>query len=329
MSTFLPKALSRFMSSIALLGALGLSGIVIAQDAAHYPNKPVRLVAAYTPGGGTDITARIIAERMSALLGQSVFVANLPGASGTIGAAAVARSKPDGYNLLFGASAELTLTRYTMRELAYDSLRDFTPLTLVAHIPYVLAVRDGLPVNTLQEFLALAKERDGDLTFASNGVNTTAHMISELLKHEAGIKFLQVPYKGSVPGLLDLQAGHVDFTIDTLTASLTAAEAGRIRILAIATVKRSEIAQNIPTFAESGLPGFTRGTWFGVLAPSATPQAIKDTIAQTARKVVESDEVREMLRQRGMIPAGGPPEDFDTLIRTEIDGWSFLAAQQQ
>lgn len=328
MNTSLLKELARLMVTVALSGGFILNGAAVAQDTADFPNKPVRLVAAYTPGGGTDITARIIAERMGELLGQSVFVANLPGASGTIGAAAVARSKPDGYNLLFGASAELTLTRYTMKDLSYDSLEDFTPLTLVAHIPYVLAVRDSLPAKSLKEFLELAKKRDGELTFASSGYNSTAHMISELLKHETGINFIQVAYKGSVPGLMDLQAGHVDFSIDTLTASLTAAESGRIRILAIATEQRSPIAPSIPTFAESGLPGFTRGTWFGVLAPSATPQPIKDIIAKAARQVTESDEVREMLRQRGMIPAGGPPEDFARLIQMEVDGWSFLGAQK-
>lgn len=302
-------------------------GPAAAQDIGDYPSKPIRLVVAYPPGGSTDITARIVAERMGKLLSTSVVVENMGGASGTIGAANVARSKADGYQFLFGSSPELTITRFTNKDLPYDSLKAFTPLTLVARVPYVLTVRDSLPVENLAQFVAYAKKRHGELTFASTGVNTTAHLISELLKREAGIEFLQVPYKGSGPGMMDLQAGHVDFTIDTLTASMTAAQSGRVRILAIATKERSEIAPDVPTFDESGLPGFVRGTWFGVLAPVETPEAIKQLIADTTRKVVESEEVKEILRKRGVMAAGGSPEDFEALIKSEIEGWAFLGTK--
>lgn len=325
--------MASIFKKIAIQGATIAAGLAmmashlpnaVAQTPADYPSKPIRLVVAYPAGGSTDITARIVADRMSSLLGQPVVVENVGGASGTIGAARVARAKPDGYELLFGSSPELTITRFTGQNLSYDSLDDFTPLTLVARVPYVLTVRDSLPATTLEEFIALAKE-DGNLSFASTGVNTTAHLISELLKREADIDFLQVPYKGSGPGMTDLQAGHVDFTIDTLTASMVAAQSGRVRILAIATPERSEIASDIPTFDESGLPGFIRGTWFGILAPSKTPEPVKQIIAEATRQVVESPEVRENLRQRGVMAAGGPPDDFATLIQTEIEGWSFLA----
>ncbi|MVW69984.1 tripartite tricarboxylate transporter substrate binding protein [Bordetella sp. 15P40C-2] len=311
----------------AVIGASLLAVSPAVEASPDFPAKPIRLIVAYPPGGSTDITARIVAERMGALLGTSVVVENLGGASGTIGAAKVARTTPDGYELLFGSSPELTITRFTNKGLPYDSLKDFTPLTLIAKVPYVLTVRDSLPAKTLSEFIALAKEQQGKLTFASTGVNTTAHLISEVLKRDADIDFLQVPYKGSGPGMMDLQAGHVDFTIDTLTASMVAAQSGRVRILAIATPERSEIAPEIPTFDESGMPDFVRGTWFGILAPAATPDAVKEKIAKAAREVMASEDVRETLRKRGVMAAGGPPQEFVDLINSEIEGWSFLGKQ--
>ena len=304
--------------------ATGASGTAAAQSDT-WPSQTVRLIVAYPPGGSTDVAARLIAERLTTKFGQQVIVENRAGAGGTIGAASVAKSAPDGYTLLFAASPELTISRITRKNLPYDASKDLQAITLVGMVPFILAANPAVPARDLKGLIAWAKAQDGKASFASFGANTSNHLVGELFSAEAGIKSIHVPYKGSAPAVTDLIGGQVNYMFDTVTAVLPHVRSGKLTPIAIATPARSALVPDVPTMSEAGLPGFTGGTWFGVLAPAGTPAAVVSKLHAEISAIVRSPEVRQTFEQRGIEAVGNTPPEFSAFIDREIGKWQTLA----
>ncbi|WP_188899057.1 Bug family tripartite tricarboxylate transporter substrate binding protein [Caldovatus sediminis] len=291
---------------------------------APWPARPVRMVVAYPAGGSTDITARLMAERLSRAWGQPVVVENRAGAAGTIGADSVAKSPPDGHTLLMAASPEIAIARSTQRNLPYDPVRDFAPVMLVGEVPFLLVVNPSVPARTLAELIALAKSQPGRLNYASFGIGTSSHLVGELFRTTAGVDITHVPYRGSAPAMTDLIAGQVQMAFDTIPAALPHVREGRLRAIAVATPERSPLAPDVPTFGEAGLPGFTGGTWIGLVAPAATPAPVVARIWQDADALMREG-LAAALRDRGLEPRGLGPEPFRRFIEAEVGKWSAVA----
>lgn len=310
---------------------LGAAGLVAARplvsSAQTWPARPLRVVVAYPPGGSTDVAARLLAERLSRVLGQQVVVENRAGAGGTVGAGSVVRAEPDGYTLLFAASPELSIAPTTMKALAYDPVADLMPVSLVGQVPFLLVVNPQLPVQNLQEFIAYARANPGKLNYSSFGNNTSNHLNGELLKSLAKIDTVHVPYKGSGPSITDLIGGQVQYTLDGPPAVMEHVRAGRLRALAVAAKARLTTAPAVPTFAEAGLPGFVGGTWFGLLAPARTPPAVIERLNRETVALLASDELSKIYADRSIVPSGNSPQDFARFIRDEVDKWKQLAAK--
>lgn len=310
----------------AALAAVAVGGPATAQQGA-WPAQPIRLVVAYPPGGSTDVAARVVAERLSARFGQQVVVENRAGAGGTIGAASVAKSAPDGYTLLFAASPELTISRVTRKDLPYDASRDLQAITLVGVVPFMLVANPAVPASDLKGLIAWARAQDGKASFASFGANTSNHLVGELFNAETGARSVHVPYKGSAPAVTDLIGGQVHYMFDTVTAVLPHVRSGKLKAIAIATPTRSPLAPEVPTMTEAGLPGFTGGTWFGVLAPAGTPAPVIATLHEAISGIVRSPEVRQGFEQRGIEAVGNSPREFSKFVESEIARWQALAAR--
>lgn len=310
----------------ALLLAGTLPGAAAAQAGA-WPERPIRLVIAYPPGGSTDIAGRLLAEALGRRLGQQVVVDNRPGAGGTVGALSVARAEPDGYTLLLAASPEVSIAPTTMKTMPYDPVKELQPIALVGEVPFLLVVNPGLPAANLKEFIAYAKAHPNKLNYASFGNNTSNHLAGELFKSMTGIDAMHVPYKGSGPAIADLIGDQVQFSFDTPPAVLGNARAGRLRALAVATPQRLPNAPSVPTTAEAGLPGFVAGTWFGLLAPAKTPRAVIDRINSETVSLLATPELHRAFSERDIVPAGGSPEAFGAFIRSEVGKWKTLAAK--
>jgi tripartite-type tricarboxylate transporter receptor subunit TctC len=321
---------ARRRTTLALLvcAATLLPGAAGAQAPSEpWPARTVRLVVAYPPGGSTDVAARLVAERLSTRLGRQVVVENRAGAGGTIGAGSVAKGEPDGHTLLFAASPELTISRITMRNLPYDSAQDLQPIVLVGQVPFMLVANPAVPATTLAELVAHAKANAGKLSYSSFGNNTSNHLVGELFKLSAGVDAVHVPYKGSSPSITDLIGGQVQYTFDTITAVLPHVRSGKLRAIAMATPQRSALAPGVPTMAESGMPGFTGGTWFGLLAPSRTPRPVVERLQAEVDAILRSPEVRKAFEDRGIEPAGGTAQEFAAFIQAEVEKWQRLAAR--
>jgi tripartite-type tricarboxylate transporter receptor subunit TctC len=318
-------ALALLGGGAALLLLLGAERALAQSE--PWPARTVRLVVAYPPGGSTDVAARLVAERLSSRLGRQVVVENRAGAGGTIGAGSVAKSEPDGYTLLFAASPELTISRITMKSMPYDSARDLQPIALVGQVPFMLVANPAVPAASLAELIAHAKANPGKLSYSSFGNNTSNHLVGELFKLSAGVDAVHVPYKGSSPSITDLIGGQVHYTFDTITAVLPHVRGGRLRAIAMATPQRSALAPGVPTMAESGMPGFTGGTWFGLLAPGRTPRPVVERLQAEVDAILRSPDVRKAFEERGIEPAGGTPQEFAAFIQSEIDKWQRLATQ--
>lgn len=312
----------------AFAGLCGLSALLalpLAATAQAWPTQPVRIVVAYPPGGSTDVAARLVAERLTARLGQQFIVENRSGAGGTIGAAFVTKADADGHTLLFAASPELTISRITRKDLPYDALRDLRPITQVGNVPFMMVAHPDVPAQDLQSLIAWLKTQGGKANYSSFGQNTSNHLVGELFKAETGVDVAHVPYKGSAPSVQDLLGGRVQYTFDTITAVLPHVRANRLKPIGIATLERSPLAPDVPTLSESGLPGFVGGTWFGVLAPTGTPQAVIDKLHAEISAVVRSDEVVKTFAERGIEAVGGTPQEFATFIESETKKWQGLA----
>jgi tripartite-type tricarboxylate transporter receptor subunit TctC len=305
----------------AALGALALllAGGVCAQA---YPTKPIRLVVPFPAAGTTDILAREVAQRLSVSFGQSVIVDNRPGAAGNIGSDIVAKSAPDGYTLLMGTVGTHAINPSLYTRMPYDHVKDFVPIVLVAGVPNVLEVTPSLPVNSVADLIKLAKEKPGQLNFASSGSGTSIHLSGELFKAMAGVDMMHVPYKGSAPAVTDLMGGQVQLMFDNLPSSLAQIKAGKLRAIAVTSAQRAPALPNIPTIAESGLPGFEASSWFGLLAPAGTPAAVVARINAEVNQWLQTAEAKATLLAQGAIPAGGTSEQFAAHIRAETEKWA-------
>ena len=304
---------------IGLLFAGALAALTA--QAQNYPQRAVRLVVPYVPGGGTDFTARVIAPRLGEALGQQVVVENRPGGGTNIGSDLVAKAAPDGYPLLMaGAANAINMSLYA--KLPYDTLRDFAPVSLSVKGANVLLVHPSLPAKTLKELLALARAQPGKLNYASSGIGSANHMAGELLKLVAKVNIAHVPYKGNAPALTDLIGGHVEVLISGVPAVLGQIRNGRGRAIAIASLKRFPAPPDTPTIDESGLKGFEATTWFGVMAPVKTPRDIVNRLNADLARIVASPEVRERFIGEGVEPVGGSTELFATFVRDEIDKYA-------
>lgn len=306
-----------FGLGVALFAALTAS----AQDA--YPSKVVKIVVPFSAGGSTDLVARSLAERLGESWKQAVIVDNRAGAAGAIGTDAVAKSKPDGYTLLLGTVTTHAVAQTLYPKLPYNAQRDFVPITELVTIPQLLSVHPSLPVNSVQELVAYAKSKPGELAY-NGSVGTTPHMSMELLAARAGIKMLPVPYKGSGPAMNDLVAGQLQTSFDVIMTTLPHVQAGRLRVLAVTSAKRSPLLPQIPTIAESGFPGYESDVWFGLFAPAGTPQHIVKKINADVRAVLAEPMMRQKLEATGFSVVGSSPNEFVVRIRDDIQKWRKL-----
>ena len=307
-------------AAIACIAALGFASIHA--QPANYPTKPIRLIVPFPPGGATDILARAVAQRWTEALGQSVVVENRPGAGGNIGSDLVAKASPDGYTLLMGTVGTHAINASLYPSMPYDHVKDFAPVILVAGVPNVMEVNPGVPAKTVQEFIAYAKANPGKINFASSGNGTSIHLSGELFKVMTGVQMTHVPYKGSAPALTDLIGGQVQVMFDNLPPSLPHIKAGKLRALAVTSAARTPALPDVPTVAESGVPGFEASSWFGVLAPAGTPRPIIDRLNAEVAKWLATPEAKERMVSLGANAMGGSPEDFAAHIRAETAKWA-------
>ncbi len=303
-------------------GAVLAAMAVAATAQAQFPDRPLRLIVPFAPGGNIDLTARTIAPGMSQVLGQPVVVDNRSGAGGRIGAEVAAKSAPDGYTLLLGSSGSLTINPVFGTNVSYDPLRDFTPTTLVSITPLVVTVHPSVPVKTIAALIALAKKQPGRLAVASAGIGSTTHIANEIFQIEAGVKFIHVPFKGSGPALVDLVGGHADLMFDQLSTSSPHIRAGRLRALALTTSKRSALLPEIPTIEEAGVRGYEVETWTGVFLPANAPKEIVARIWKAAYDTLAQPSVRESFERLGSEPMRSTPEALATRMRNEIAKWT-------
>jgi tripartite-type tricarboxylate transporter receptor subunit TctC len=317
MTSLMQRGAMAFVTAIAMIVTIPYAA---AQGA--YPTKPVRLVVPFPAAGTTDILARAVAQKLSEAWGQQVIVDNRPGAGGNIGSELVAKAAPDGYTLLMGTVGTHAINPSLYSKMPYDHVKDFTPVILVAGVPNVLVVNPSLPVHSVQELIAYGKANPGKLNFASSGNGTSIHLSGELFKTLTGIQMTHVPYKGSAPALTDLVGGQVQLMFDNLPSSLAFIKGGQLRALAVTSATRSATLPELPTLAESGLPGFEASSWFGVLAPAGTPKDIVDKLNGAVASWLATPEAREKLVAQGAIAAGGPPEAFARHIADETAKWA-------
>ncbi|HEX2829657.1 MAG TPA: tripartite tricarboxylate transporter substrate binding protein [Burkholderiales bacterium] len=296
-----------------------------ATAADSYPSRPVRLIVGYPPGGSTDIAARLVGQKLAPILGQSVVIDNRAGASGMIGAGIVAHAEPDGHTLSFAASPEVAIYRALVKAPPYDSLRDFQPVSLVGRVPFILVVHPSVAANSVKDLVALAKRAPGALNFASFGNGTSNHLVGEAFRAATGTNIVHVPYKGSAPALADLLGGQVQMTFDAIPVVVPQVKAGKLKALAVAAPKRSPLAPDVPTMDEAGLPGFTGGTWWGVLAPARTPAPVVQRLSGEIAKIVRAPDVAKDFAERGFEPVGNTPADFRAFIESESKRWLKVA----
>jgi len=311
----------RWMSSLVVTVALVAAGYAAAQA---YPTKSIRLVAPSTPGDAPDVIARLIAERLSAALGQQVVVENRPGAGGVVGSEIVAKAVPDGYTLIMGNAGSHGINAAVYSKLPYDILKDFAPVSQIAIAPNIFVINPGLPVTTIQEFIAYAKARPGQLSYASGGNGSSSHMSMELLKSMAGIDVVHVPYKGSTPALTDVISGQDAVMSVNMPPAVPHVKAGKLRALAVTTRTRTPSMPDLPTVAET-LPGYETVAWFGVLAPAGTPRDVVNRLSAEIGRIARSPEMRERLAGMGAEPVGGTPEEFAAVMARDIAKWTELA----
>jgi tripartite-type tricarboxylate transporter receptor subunit TctC len=298
-----------------------LVAVATCATAQTYPTRPIRLVVPFPPGGTTDILAREAGERLSVTLGQPVVIDNRPGAGGNIGADIVAKSAPDGYTLLMATVGTHAINPSLYSKMPYDHIKDFAPVVLVAGVPNVLEVTPSLPVNSVADLIKLAKEKPGQLNFASSGNGTSIHLSGELFKSMAGVNMTHIPYKGSAPALADLVGGQVQLMFDNLPSSLPQIKAGKLRAIAVTSAQRAPALPNIPTIAESGLPGYEASSWFGIAAPRGTPGEIIETLNRESNAGLADPAIKDRLLDMGGMLLTGSPADFGKLIANETEKW--------
>ena len=289
-----------------------------------YPSRNIRMIVPYPAGGTTDLLGRMVAEQIKGGLKATVIVENKPGAATSLGAEQVARAEPDGYTLLMATSTTLAINKTLYKNLPYDPVKDFAPIALVAAVPFALIVNPQIPAKTLAEFIAYAKATPG-LAFGSAGNGSPQHLGAEMLKSAAGIDIRHVPYRGSVPAMLDVIAGHIPFMVVDLQPALPQMRDGKVRVLGVTTLKRVAAAPEIPTLSESGLPGFELVAWQGVVAPAGTPRAIVDALASQIKTLLADPATGDRFAAIALEPLGGStPDSFAAYVKTEVDRWAAI-----
>jgi tripartite-type tricarboxylate transporter receptor subunit TctC len=303
--------------SCAMLAALGAA----AAHAQNYPVKPIRMVVHFPPGGPTDLVARMIGQKLNEAWGQQVVIDNRPGAGGIVGVEMIVRAPADGYNLLFATGGSMSIAPATYAKLPYNVFSDLAPVSLAVINPQILVTHPSIPGNSLKELIALAKSKPGQINYASVGAGSPNHLGVELLKHMAGIDMVHIPYKGTAPAVTDVLAGHVSLMFNSMPTVLPLVHTKKLKGLAVSSARRSVAAPEIPTMAEAGVPGFNYVTWYGVLAPAATP---KDIVTKLNTEIVRSMSDKDMsqrLLKEGSEPQPGTPEAMAKFMRTEYEQW--------
>lgn len=307
--------------SVALLFAL-FTADTVNVSAQTYPNKAIRLIVAYPPGGGADIVARILGQKLSENLGQPVVIDNRSGAAGIIGTELAAKAPPDGYTLIMGTNATHCIFVSLYQKLPYDPVKDFAPVTNVVAVTNVLVVNPSVPAKSVKELITLAKSKPGQLNYASGGSGSNAHLAVELFKIMAGIDIEHLPYKGVAPAVTDLLAGRVHMMISNMPPVVPHVKSGKLRALATTGTARSTAMPDLPTVAEAGLPGYESDLWWGVLAPAGTPKTIVTKLNSEIVKILRMPDVKERLSSMGAEPIGDVPEAFATTIKADIQKWA-------
>jgi tripartite-type tricarboxylate transporter receptor subunit TctC len=313
------NTMTRILAFIVAVAATVSPGIAMAAD---YPSRPVTLIVAYTPGGPSDVLARIIGRQMEKVLGQPFVIDNRPGGAGNIAAETVAHAQPDGYTLLMGNNGLLATNQSLFKKLNFDGGKDFSPISLIGSQPNVLVINPGLPATTMAGLIAYAKANPGKLNYASSGFGTAAHLSAELFKAAAAVDLVPVSYKGAAPALQDLIAGHVQVMFATSASVIGFLKAGTLRPLAVTTLKRFSLMPDLPTVAELGLPGFDATTWHGLVAPAGTPRDVIDTLNRATMQTLKDSETLRQLHDIGVEVAASTPEEFAAYIRSEIPKWA-------
>lgn len=317
----------RAVAAAVVLTAVLALGSASDARAQAYPTHPIRLVVPYPAGGAADILARVIGQKLSERLGEPMVIENRPGAGTAIGAKFVAKAPPDGYTILMGTVSSHAINPALTKDVGYDPVTDFAPISLVASLPFILDVNPSVPAHSVAELVALAKRQPGKLTFASAGIGTSNHLAGELFKSMAGIDIVHVPYRGSAPALEDVIAGHVTMMFDLTITSLPQIAAKQVRALAITTPRRSRLAPDLPTVAESGLPGYAVDAWFGLFAPAKTPDSVVNRLNAEAVAVMSLPDVRASLAKQGAEPLTSTPADFARYVRSELAKWTKVVHQ--
>jgi len=306
------------MGSALLAALLAATAYASAQD---YPTRPIRMVVPFAPGGGSDISGRILADGMSEALSQTIVVDNRPGAGSVLGCDIVAKSSPDGYTVLLG-NISMAFNTALYRKLPYDVLRDFAPITLVTEQPNILVANPALPAKSFQEFLALAAAQPGKLTFGSAGVGSGTHLAMEMLLMSRKLDLVHVPYKGTGPALNALLGNEISVFFSTYASALPHVKSGRLRAFAVTSVKRTRTLPDVPTVAESGFPGYEYNTWYGFLAPASTPRAIVEKLNKTAVAVLNSEKTRQRYLAQGVDPIPSTSEHYAAYLKAEVQKWT-------
>ena len=310
----------RLLSAIAAIGLLGLTGAVHAQDAKNFPQRPLRLVVPFAPGGTADTVARILSDALYARLGKPVVLDTRSGANSVVGCEIVANATPDGHTMIVVA-AGFAVNPSLRKSLPYDSIRDFAPIGLAGNGPYLLVIHAGIPANNVAEFIAWGKNHP-EVSYASTGVGSPPHLAMELLKTMSGVKFAHIPYKGGGAVLPDLLSGRVPLHFSSISTGAPHVRAGRLKAIAMTTPKRSPSMPEVPTFDEAGLKGYDVSGWYGLLAPGKTPPALINRINQELQQVLKDPEALKRFFQAGIEPAPTTPAQFSALIKAEIPKWA-------
>ncbi len=286
-----------------------------------FPAKPVRIVVPFAPGGGSDILARILGQKLGEAWGVTVIIDNRPGAGGNIGTELVAKSPADGYTLVLGVFGPIAVNVSLFKSIGYDPVRDLTPITRAVNVTNLLVVHPSLPAKSVKELIALARENPNALNYASGGSGTAGHLAAELFKSTAGVQMVHIPYKGSGPAMIDLLAGQTALIFDNMPSALPYAKSGRLRALAVTTTTRSAAVSDIPTVAEAGLPGFEATNWYAILGPAGLPMPVVDKLNRDIVRALQIPDVKERLAAIGADVATQTPEQFSEFIRAEIEKW--------
>jgi tripartite-type tricarboxylate transporter receptor subunit TctC len=315
------KLSSMVVLSTAAIALLACSSPACAQ-ADRYPNRPIRFVVANSPGGGLDITARTVSPRLNSALGQQIVIDNRPGAAGSLAAEITAKSAPDGYTVLMGAIGNLAVNVSLYKGLDYHPLKDLAPVTFAVSGSNVLVVNPTVPAHTVQELIALARAQPGRLTYGSSGSGNAGHLAGELFKSMAKVDMVHVPYKGGAPAMIDLIAGQVQLVFSSAPTAVPQVKAGKVRGLAVTTLKRSTVLPDLPTIAESGLAGYEADNWYGVVTTAGTPRAIVDYLNVEISRALLTPEVKQLLFTQGLEVRTSTPAEFGAYMKSEFDKWA-------